>query len=95
MDCSLLGSSVQGDSPVKNTRVPCPPPGDLPNPGIKPRSPTLQVDSLPAETPVKHKNTGVDSLSLPPEEVSDPRIGLGSPALQEESLPTELPEKPP
>jgi len=24
-------------------------PGDLPNPGIKPRSPTLQVDFLPAE----------------------------------------------
>ena len=29
--------------------MPCPPPGDLPNPGIKPESPTLQVDSLPAE----------------------------------------------
>ena len=29
--------------------LPCPPPGDLPNPGIKPRSPTLQVDSLPTE----------------------------------------------
>ena len=27
--------------------MPGPPPGDLPNPGIKPRSPTLQVDSLP------------------------------------------------
>ena len=26
-----------------------PSPGDLPNPGIKPRSHTLQVDSLPAE----------------------------------------------
>jgi hypothetical protein len=25
-------------------------PGDLPNPGIKPRSPALQVNSLPAET---------------------------------------------
>ena len=29
--------------------LPCPPPGDLPNPGIEPRSPTLQADSLPAE----------------------------------------------
>ena len=32
--------------------VPCPPPGDPPNPGIKPESltsPALQVDSLPAE----------------------------------------------
>ena len=25
-------------------------PGDLPNPGIKPRSPTLQADSLPSES---------------------------------------------
>ena len=27
--------------------LPCPPPGDLPDPGIKPASPTLQVDSSP------------------------------------------------
>ena len=31
----------------------CPPPGDLPNPGIEPRSSALQVDSLPAEPPEK------------------------------------------
>ena len=37
---------------------------DLPNPGIKPRSPALQADSLPAESPGKPKNTGVGSLSL-------------------------------
>ena len=37
---------------------------DHPNPRIKPRSPTLQVDSLPAEPPGKPKNTGVGSLSL-------------------------------
>ena len=30
-----------------------PSPGDLSNPGIKPRSPTLQADSLPAESPGK------------------------------------------
>ena len=36
----------------------------LPNPGIKPRSPTLHVDSLPAEPQGKPKNTGVGSLSL-------------------------------
>ena len=29
--------------------LPCPPPGDLPDPGIKLRSPALQVDSLPTE----------------------------------------------
>ena len=39
-------------------------PGDLPNPGIEPRSPALQVDSLPAEPPGKPKKTGVGSLSL-------------------------------
>ena len=32
---------------------PFPSPGDLPNPGIKHRSPALQVDSLPAEPPGK------------------------------------------
>ena len=36
----------------------------LPNPGIEPRSPALHVDSLPAESPGKPKNTGVGSLSL-------------------------------
>ena len=40
------------------------PPGDLPNQGIEPRSPTLQADSLPAEPQAKPKNTGVGSLSL-------------------------------
>ena len=29
--------------------LPCPPPGDLPNPGIEPGSPALQADSLPSE----------------------------------------------
>ena len=33
--------------------LPCPPPGDLPNPGSDPRSPTLQADSLPSEAPGK------------------------------------------
>ncbi|CAM9157327.1 unnamed protein product, partial [Rangifer tarandus platyrhynchus] len=32
--------------------------GHLPNPGIKPRSPALQEDSLPAEPQGKPKNTG-------------------------------------
>jgi len=33
--------------------LPCPPPGDLPNPGIKPRSPALQADFIPSEPPGK------------------------------------------
>ena len=37
----------------------CPPPGDCPNPGIKPRSPTLQVDSLPSELPGKALYTDI------------------------------------
>ena len=28
-------------------------PGDCPNPGVEPRSPALQADSLPTELPVK------------------------------------------
>ena len=34
--------------------LPFPSPEDLPNPGIKPRSPTLQADTLPSEPPGKH-----------------------------------------
>ena len=43
---------------------PFPSPGDLPNLGIKPRSPSLQADSLPAYPQGKPKNTGVYSLFL-------------------------------
>ena len=55
MDCSLLGSSIHGDSPDKNTGVGWHAllQGDLLNPGIEPRSPTLQADSLPSEPPGK------------------------------------------
>ena len=54
------------NSTGQNTEVgkPFPSPGDLPNPGIKPRSPALQVDSSLAEPPGEPKNTGVGSLSL-------------------------------
>ena len=56
-----MGSSRQEEW----SGLPYPPSGDLPNPGIKPRSPALQEDSLPSEPPGKPKNTGVGSLSLP------------------------------
>ena len=46
------------------SRLLCLPPGDLPNLGVEPRSPTLKADSLPFEPPEKPKNTGVGSLSL-------------------------------
>ena len=41
------------------SKLPCPPPGDFPNPRIKPRSPTFQVDSLPSES--SGKNMGITS----------------------------------
>ena len=43
---------------------PCPPPGDLPNPGIKSRSPRLQVDSLLTEPQGHPQTTRVGSLSF-------------------------------
>ena len=42
--------------------MPRPPPKDLPNPGIRPRSPTLQVDSLLTESPGKPMTPGGGSL---------------------------------
>ena len=36
--------------------VPFPSPGDLPDPGIEPRSPTFQADALTSEPPGKHNS---------------------------------------
>ena len=54
------------NSPGQNTGIGSilPPPEDLTNPGIEPRPPALQEDSLPAELPGKPKNTGRGSLFL-------------------------------
>ena len=52
LECSL---SLQGRDP-----------GDLPNPGIEPRSPALQADSLPAEPQGKPENTGFTLLEAFP-----------------------------
>ena len=41
--------SMEFSRPEYWNGLPFPSPGDLPNPGIKPRSPALQADSLPAE----------------------------------------------
>ena len=67
LSCSVVSNSVQphGLQPTSLlcswgfsrqeywSGLPCPPPGDLPNPGIKLRSPVLQVDSLLTESPEK------------------------------------------
>ena len=50
MSCSLPGSSVHGILQARILQLPWPPPGDLPDLGIKPISPVspaLQGDSLP------------------------------------------------
>ena len=60
-------------------------------PEIKPRSPALQADSLPAEPAGKPKNTGVGSASLLQGIFPTQEIELESPALQADSLLTELP----
>ena len=59
-DCSPPGSPVHWGFSRQEywSGLPSPPPGDLPNPGIKPRSPTLQVYSLLSETPGKPKRSG-------------------------------------
>ena len=45
------GLNSSWNSPGQNTGCgwPFPSPRDLPNPGVEPKSPTLQTDSLPAE----------------------------------------------
>ena len=55
--------------------------GDLPNPGIEPKSPTLQADPLSAEPQGRPKNTGVGSLSLLQLDLPDLGIKPESPAL--------------
>ena len=56
--------SMEFSRPEYWSGEPFPSPGDLPNPGIKLRSPTLQADSLPAEPQGKPKNTEAGSLSF-------------------------------
>ena len=73
--------------------LPYPPPGDLPNSGIQPRSPTLKADSLLSEPPGKPKNTRVSSLSLLQENLPNPGFKQGFPLLWVDSLTAELPEK--
>ena len=59
MDCSLPGSSLHG---ILQARVlewlPFPSPGDLPDPGIEPGSPTFQADALTSEPPGKPSQEG-------------------------------------
>ena len=52
MDCALQAPLFMGFSRQEYwSGLPFAPPGDLPDPGIKPGSLALQVDSLPSEPP--------------------------------------------
>ena len=42
--------------------LPFPSPGDLPNPGIEPGSPTLEADALTSEPPGKPDYLGLEDL---------------------------------
>ena len=54
VDYSLPGSSVHGILQARILEwVAISSPGDLPNPGIEPRSPALWANSLPSEPPGK------------------------------------------
>ena len=49
------------------------PPGHLPNPGIKPRSPALKVDSLPSEPPgIPSSSAGEESSG----NAGDPEVSI-------------------
>ena len=70
--CSVLSNSSQPHGPYSSwssrpeywSGSQFPSPVGLPNTGIKPRSPALWAESLPADPPRKPKNTGVGSLFL-------------------------------
>ena len=53
-DCSLPGSSVEFSRQEYWSGLPFPSSGDLPNPGIEPRSSALQAYSLPSKPSGKH-----------------------------------------
>ena len=66
MDYSPPGSSGLWGFSRKDywSVLPCPPPGDLPNPGMEPRYPSLQVDSLPTEPSRKRSEMNTTQLCL-------------------------------
>ena len=52
--------------------LPFPSPGNLPDPGIEPRSPTLEADALPSEPPGKSK-IGI-KIQLSDNQLSNPSL---------------------
>ena len=63
MDCSLSGYSTYGIFQAKYwSGLPFPSPGDLPHPGIEPRSPALQADALRSEPPGKLRTSWMEAI---------------------------------
>ena len=100
ISCSVVSNSLKPhglqparllrpwDSPGKNTGVGCPSllQKDLPNPGIKPRSPHCRQIFYQWEA----QEYCIGQPITSPADVPDPGIEPGSPALQANSLPIEL-----
>ena len=77
MDYSLPGSSIQGFSRQEYwSRLPFPSPGDLPDPGIEPRSPALWEDALPSEPPGKSCHTQKSTKTINQNVCSSQTVGI-------------------
>ena len=88
LSMGILQASILDWVPYWNG-LPYTSPGDLPNPGMKPWSPTLQEDFL-STGPLGSPRI-LEWVACP---LSDPEMELGSLTLQADSLPTELLGKP-
>ena len=65
MDCSPQAPLPMGFSRQEYwSGLPCPSPGDLPDPGIEPGSPAWQADSLPSEPPGKAQGGVIQLLII-------------------------------
>ena len=107
LTCSVVSDSLQphGLQPTRLLQpwefstqgywsgLPCPPLGELPNPGLKLRS-ALQADSLLSEPPGKPKNTGVGSLSLFQGIFLTQELNRGLLHCRRGCFPAEIPKKP-
>ena len=90
MNCSQAVVSMKFSRQGYWSGLRFPSPGNLPDPGIKPRSHVLQADALPSEPPGKPQEYWSGLLTPPPGNLSDLGIepeSLASPILQGDSLP--------
>ena len=81
MDCSLPGSSVHGIPRQEYwSGLPFPPPGDLPNPGVKSESPALagSVFVFFFFLPLSHQGSPETSLALQVDSLSPEKPHLGA-----------------